>query len=294
MLRVFIAALVSFAAAPEPPQPRYVGDAAPALGGSFSDAPLPTQEEFDALARSDAIAFLDAARTRLHREVRTFSTTLVKQERVQGTLNNPETIQLVGRAEPFSVLMIWTQGARTNLGTTSRGTLYVAGLNEGRIKVWLTSFLGDSYLDVSPVDSLARKSSRFAITEGGLLGATDRAYEAWSDAHNRDPATWNEQWRFVGKQPVPELDGTVCYILERDCEPPELSVFAASDPPRRAADHPEEAFAKIRIIFDAETWIQLGSVLHRADGELIGSYYFKDLRINPDLPANQFTVEALK
>ena len=294
MVRVLLAAVISFAAAPDSLEPRRTVSVAPTFGGPISDAPLPSQSEFDELARTDPIAFLDAARTRLRREVRTLKTTLVKQERVQGTLNNPETIELVGRAEPFSVLMMWKEGARTNLGTTTRGTLYVAGLNQGKIKVWLESFLGSTYLDIGPTDSLARKSSRFAITEGGLLGATDRAYEAWSEARDRDPATWDQQWRFVGKEPVAELDGTICYILERDCDPHELSAFAATDPPRNAADYPDETFAKIRLIFNAETWVQLGSVLHRADGELIGYYYFKDLQINPDLPTNQFTAEALK
>lgn len=294
MFRVLLAALISFAVAPDTLEPGRTASVAPSFGGPISDAPLPTQSEFDELARTDPIAFLNAARTRLHREVRTFKATLVKQERVQGSLNNPETIELVGRAEPFSVLMVWKEGARTNLGTTTQGTLYVAGVNAGRIKVWLKSFLGNSYLDIGPTDSLARKSSRFAITEGGLLGATDRAYEAWSEARDRNPETWNEQWRFIGKEPIPELNGTVCYILERDCDPAELNLFAAGDPARNPADFPEEAFTKIRIIFDAKTWVQLGSVLHRADGELIGYYYFKDLQINPELPANQFTEAVLK
>ena len=299
MMRVWLgclaAAIVAFPAAPDSLDRPASTTASPGFNTPISDDPLPSQATFEQLARTDPIAFFDAARSRLRREVRTFQCTLVKQERVNGSLNNPETIKLIGRAEPFSVLMIWQQGARTTLGNTTRGTLYVAGLNEGRIKVWIeTLFGGNSFISVSPVDDLARKSSRFAITEGGLLGATDRAREAWAEARDRHPETWNEQWRFVGKQPVPELDGKLCYILERDCNPPELSLFATGDAPRNPAEFPEEAYAKIRVIFDVETWIQLGSVLHRADGELIGYYYFKDLQINPVLPANQFTVEALR
>jgi hypothetical protein len=30
------------------------------------------------------------------------------------------------------------------------------------------------------------------------------------------------------------------------------------------------------------------------DGQIIGEYFFRDIRLNPDLPPDQFTREALK
>ena len=60
------------------------------------------------------------------------------------------------------------------------------------------------------------------------------------------------------------------------------------------AQRPQDAFAEVTLMFDAETWLQVGSVQRDANGELVGSYYFRDVALNPHLPPDQFTPAALR
>ena len=45
--------------------------------------------------------------------------------------------------------------------------------------------------------------------------------------------------------------------------------------------------------FDKETWLQVGTVLRDTEGRLLGEYFFRDVRLNPDIPASQFKRGAL-
>src|ERR1700757_2375647 len=48
------------------------------------------------------------------------------------------------------------------------------------------------------------------------------------------------------------------------------------------------------LYVDKETWLLVGTVLVDGDGELIGAYYFRDLKLNPKFQDEQFTEAALK
>ena len=45
---------------------------------------------------------------------------------------------------------------------------------------------------------------------------------------------------------------------------------------------------------DTQTWLLVGTVLRGEDGQLIGEYYFRDIRLNPKFDKDQFTREAVK
>ena len=55
-----------------------------------------------------------------------------------------------------------------------------------------------------------------------------------------------------------------------------------------------EGFDAVTIYIDAEMWIQTGTELKRSNGDLVGSYYFRDLELNPTFTADEFTLEGLK
>ena len=48
------------------------------------------------------------------------------------------------------------------------------------------------------------------------------------------------------------------------------------------------------MYIDKENWLQVGNVLKGEEGRLIGEYFFRDLKLNPDFPPDTFTREALK
>jgi outer membrane lipoprotein-sorting protein len=45
---------------------------------------------------------------------------------------------------------------------------------------------------------------------------------------------------------------------------------------------------------DKETWLQVGSVLKGEEGQLIGEYFFRDVKLNPRFKPGTFTRDALK
>lgn len=277
---------VCFAASPVPDPTSSSTMSSPVpliLEPPTSQVPL-TNADFARLARTDALAMLSAAIRRYRAEVHGYTARLDKQERVGGILFAPEVMQLSVRDTPYAVKMIWESGARSVLFAPVEGVLYAAGENGDKIKVWRpSSFL--KLVDSGPTDSTARSASRYSITEAGLGSALERTYRAWSDAHK----VQDLQWEFVATRPVPECGNRVCHIIQRTCSQPELDPFLMSEPRPDATQRPDEAFTYITLMFDAETWLQVGSKLERADKQLVAYYYFRDILLNPEFPPDTFT-----
>ncbi|OWK47459.1 DUF1571 domain-containing protein [Fimbriiglobus ruber] len=280
---------VCLAAAPSPPCPPVPEPRPTELVSSAGDFTLPTADEFGRLARTDPIAMLDAARRRFRAEVKTYRATLVKQERVAGTLNPPEEILIAGREEPFAVLLLWRTGARSVFGFPVEGTLFAAGENNGKMVVWRPAALLRT-IDIPPTDGQARAASRYSVAEAGLYHAVDRTYRAWEAARHRGRFSCE----YLGTRPVASVGGRVCHVVRRTCDPPELDAFASTDPPPDADSRPADAHKTITVTVDAETWLQVGSELRRADGELVGVYDFRDVELNPSFTPTQFKTTSLK
>jgi len=255
----------------------------------LSAGPLPANEQFAELARTDPIAALDASLRRYREQVHGYRAVLHKQERIGGKLYEQEGIRIAFRESPFSVLMLWDNGARrAGLGTV-RGSLYVKGQHDGDMIGWRP----DAFLKkttVSTRESRARDASRFSIEEFGLYHGALRTYRAWTAA--RDSGAWN--CKYIETKAIPELDGHVCHVIQRICEPDEFDAFLTGEKPPVAPATTADSFHTITIMLDAETWLQTGAILERANRELVASYFFRDVQLNPTFPADQFTKEALK
>ena len=48
------------------------------------------------------------------------------------------------------------------------------------------------------------------------------------------------------------------------------------------------------MYIDTENWLQVGNVLKGEENRLIGEYFFRDIKINPDFAPGTFSREALK
>src|SRR5215471_12462260 len=117
---------------------------------------LPTQEEFEALAKSDPVKLLEVCLTRYQREVKGgITATLVKRERVHGDPKPPkdppeEAIRLAVRKDVPSgdekphpqVRMVWEFGARKRLIGTITGTLFIEEQGGGKDKIMALTALG--------------------------------------------------------------------------------------------------------------------------------------------------------
>lgn len=242
---------------------------------------LPSQEEFAELLRTDAVAALRAAMSRYQCEIKTYRCIMLKRERIGGKLGKQEVIRVAFREEPFAVLMHWQEGA----GLAS-ATLYVAGENGGNLRA--KSFLGITNTD--PAGTLARRSARYTIQDFGIYLGTYRTYQRWKT--QQDQVALSVE--YLGERAIPELGGLRCYVVKRTCTPAEIDPFSMNDPTTPdAAKAPLDAIAEVELMFDPQTWFQVGSVLRHKDGSLLGSYFFTQIEINPTFAPDQFTPAAL-
>jgi hypothetical protein len=186
--------------------------------------------------------------------------------------------------------MIWEGGARKVLGTATEGVLFVAGENDGKMIVWRPTALLAKTLALSPTDRQARSAARYAVTEAGIGHVLERTYRAW--AAERDRGHLHAE--YLGTRPVAEVGGRVCHVVRRTCETPTIDPFVMTEPPPDPATRPADAVKTITLLIDAETGFQLGSELRRADGELAGAYYYRDIEVNPSFTREQFTPAAFK
>jgi hypothetical protein len=239
--------------------------------------------DWASLLPTDPVAALASTLSRYRQDVRGFTATLVKQERLGTTLHPLETITLAVRERPFAVSMIWQAGIRNQ----TAATLYVEGENAGAMRVWRPKALLAKTLTVNPTDALPRGASRYAITESSLGHGQERTLRAWKKA--QDAGTLHVE--YLGKKPVPELNGRECHVLVRKCQSPEFDPFLMGEQPKPKA---AESFSTVTIYLDNESGYQIGADLTRADGQRVGAYFFCDLVLNPRLNEGQFSESMWK
>jgi hypothetical protein len=282
ILRIPIAIALCLAVAPVGPPRVTPASTAPAPVLTECEK-LPTPVQFAELARTDALAMLNASMSRYRCIVRGYTCVLLKQERIGGSLGKPEVIDVAFRDDPFAVVMKWRQGAGL-----ANATLYAKGENNGQLLA--KSFIG-LVTPSDPGGSLARRSSRFSITDFGIYRGTLRTYTVWKSAQDRGTL----KTEYLGVKPVPELNGRVCHLIKRTVDPPEVDNFSLQETDVRSpAQFPKDAIGAVTIMLDVETWLHLGSDIRHPDGTLIASYYFRDLVMNPKFDREQFLPSILK
>lgn len=232
--------------------------------------PLPTAARMEKLAKSDPIAFLENCLKRYDREVKDYRCILQKQERLAGRLQPTEVIAVDFRAKPFSVLMVWTEGARL-----AKKVLYVKGENKGMILVKPAGWRAVvGVVARAPDGPQARESGRYPISEFGIKIGMERTLGAWVEAR-KDDALHVE---YLGVKRIKELNNRPCYVFKRS----------------RYNKPEEEGVTGFTMYIDQETWLQTGSILKGKDNKLLGEYLFRDIQLNPKFKPDTFTRAALK
>ena len=228
---------------------------------------LPSQDRLESLARTDSVAFLRDCLLRYRKEVHGYYTTLQKQERLNGKLGPVETISVAFREDPFSVLLVW----RSPPAGLADRALYVDGQNDGKAlaRGKLLHFVHHR----DPYGADAKETSRVFLPEFGIAKGTERTLAAWEKAREQGSL----KVEYLGIRPVAEAGGVPCYVFRRTCDPPE-----------------EDGVVSVEISVDTNHWLQVGNVLTAAGDERMAAYYFRDLKLNPQFPPNQFDAKAVK
>jgi hypothetical protein len=257
---------------------------------------LADPDEFARLARTDPVAMLEQCLLRYRREVKQLRATLEKRERLDGVLHDPEVVRLAVRHDPLAVALRWEAGAREDrVGVKTVGVVYPdpEDPKRDRMRVWRPdarlSFMKETA--VGPKDSDARRAARYCARESGLDQVMLRTLAAWKRAKDR-----GDRIEYVGLEPVAEAGGQTCHVLRRTCPGLEVDSFALDEaPPTDPEKLRKDGFTEVTLYVDAERRLQVGSRLTRDGGaELVGSYFYRDLELNPELPADTFTMAALK
>ena len=111
-----------------------------------------------------------------YQDVRDYSCTMIKKERIRGQLQPENVVSMKVRTEPFSVYLRWQQ-PKTMAGQEA---CYVAGKNDGKMRVHATGLLGVAgWVTVDPNDERAKKTSNHAITEAGIGNLLARFTRSW-------------------------------------------------------------------------------------------------------------------
>ena len=230
---------------------------------------LPEEATFARLAKDNPVKFLDACLRRYNREIHGYSGVLRKQERLNCKLQAVEVIDYWFEEEPYSVMMKWKDGARL-----ASASLYVEGRDNDKMLVLPVLLRWSGRLvEQDPDGSMAHNCARYTIREFSVRQGTERTVKAWRAAQEKGTL----RVEYCGVQPIPELNGRKCHLLKRTCDPPE-----------------EEGLVHLEVMIDAETWLQTGSRLVDGDGNLIASYFFPELQVNPQFAEEQFTKDTLR
>jgi hypothetical protein len=233
---------------------------------------VPDEAIFAELAKSDPILFLVVSLRRQSREIQSYSGVMVKQERIKDKLKDTEVIDFWFREKPYSVLMKWQSGSK--LLRDASATLYVENENNNKVLIVPNAFkkLG-KYVERDPESDEVKAASRYGIREFSIRQGTERTWKAWNAAKEKGILFVE----YEGIKSIADVDNRQCYVLKRTCKPTE-----------------EDSIATVEIMVDTQTWLQLGSVLRNADGELIGRYFFTQLKVNPEFAADQFAKESVR
>lgn len=253
---------------------------------------LPTPEEFAELAKTDPLGLLKASMSRYRKDVRGYTCTLVKRERVNGTLGDEQKILVTFRDDPFAVFMRWDPPPPPfTFPPKPAASLYATGETEGKIVSVGPLGFGK---DVLPTDEAARANSRVSILDFGIFRGTLRTYQAWEEAAK------DGRLNVVREEtkPIPRLNNRRCVVVRRTCDPPEVDRYAMDDPkPKPPAGPSKDAVRYARLFFDADTFLFVGSELRSGDGDgedtLVASYYFCDVDPQAKLTREQFSKAAL-
>ena len=125
-----------------------------------------------------------------------------------------------------------------------------------------------------PEGADAKKSGRYNLKEFGLKMGLQRSLASFKDAQ-KEGALHVE---YLGRKKVAEAGGRDCFVLKRT-----------------GYKRPEaDGITEQTLSIDTQTWLLVGTVLRGEEGQLIGAYYFRDIRLNPTFDKDQFTDKAVK
>ncbi len=126
-----------------------------------------------------ALRWANGGLQRMERELRDYSTVLVKRERIDGKLNPEEWMFVKVRHKPFSVYMYFLKPPKLR----GQEVIFVEGANNGKMWAHPTGIRHTIVGTVSlkPTNPIAMQGQRYPITEMGVKNMIQRLVEVGSN-----------------------------------------------------------------------------------------------------------------
>lgn len=247
-----------------------------AAGTVVSSAAVLTSSDAD-LARRDPLAYLESCLTNYQKSVQDYACIFEKQEQINGRLLDPQTVEVRFRENPYSVDMTFVENVRE-----CKRALYVAGAwndSDGRPLVWAKP--GGAILRAivpkvqQPVHGpRAQAASRRTIDEFGFC----RTLQVILKYSRKAQAAGVLDLQFIGEG---EIDDRPTFIFERRLP---YNGDESQYPDRLLVLHIDREWRVPTAVF---------SYADDAGKELLGSYVFSDVRLNPGYTAADFDPDKI-
>jgi hypothetical protein len=252
-------------AAQPPAAPQPAAGANPAAAGAAKTVFDLTQKAGEH-PLAPVIRVLKTTAEAIDRDVRDYSCTLVKQERVDGELGDKQFILLKVMHQPFSVYMSFLKPY------AGREVVYVDGQNSGKLIVLeagMKRMLGKMNLD--PQGSLAMSGQKHPITDVGFRNLTTKLTKMWEgESKFAECEVTSNPNAHITNRPTTMIQ-VVHPVARQDFRFHVARLFLDNE-------------LKVPIHFDAYTWPE------QVGGEplLEESYTYTNLKLNNGYTAREF------
>lgn len=241
--------------------------------GTAAESAIASHADLVRMAEKDPMELVRWGRAWYEEHVREYRCVLVKQERLGGKLSAVQEIELRYREDPFAVYMLWQtnpDGARRALHMQTGEYFDKHGQKLVRVEpngALARLFTKDIFLPINSDE--VRKNSRRTIDEAGF-----RATFALLERYNGIAAERGVlDLRYGGEGTI---DGRPTFMIVRD-----LPYQGPAGP------YPD---ARMILHLDQQWLLPVGvfSYADHAEKELLGSYIFSHVELNPGFDATAF------
>lgn len=213
---------------------------------------------------SDALGKLIADAHKVYPEVRDYTATFIKQERINGKLSPEQTATLKARTQPFSVHLKFTAPA----ASAGQEACFVFGKHHNRMRAKSNGLLGAvGFVTLALDDPKAMANNRHTLAEAGIGHLIERisaCYEAERQAHMAADVRLADY----------QFDGRPCTRVEVTHKERNPGVYAA----RCVTYFDQETHLPVR--FEAYDW---PTPTGEPNGALLECYSYTRLRFNVGL-----------
>jgi hypothetical protein len=187
-----------------------------------------------------------------------YTATFIRRERIEGELRAPETILLKFR-KPERIYMRFTVSK-----AVGREILFVKGRDEDRALIhergWKTLFT----IVIAPDDALVLKESRHPITDVGIGRLIDLLAAGTSGRITNGELRWREVAPAGEASPTRRIE-LLSSVVVANC-----------------------SCQRVIVTIDVASRLPVGAEIFDGSDQLLGTYEYHDIRINPQLTDRDF------